>query len=323
MKLWQYVLKRVLQGIPLTVAIIVICFVIIRLAPGDPINMLVSGYEPPPEMRRQLEAYWGLDKPLHQQLIVYIGRVLAGNLGYSHLAGKTVLEAIYERMPATLLLMLTGLVFSSIIGVGAGVMSSRRPYSLADNILTGTSLIGYSVPLFWVGQILIITLALGLKLFPVSGMFSLRQELTGMACFLDVLWHLVLPAVTLSVWFLALVTRITRAKMMEVLRQDFIIMARAKGATESRVTWRHALRNALSPIVTVIGFECGGIFMGAVVTETVFGWPGMGRLMYDSIMSRDYPVVTGLFFLISVTVIGVNIIVDIIYSILDPRIRYT
>jgi peptide/nickel transport system permease protein len=322
MGLAWYVVKKLLQGIPMVVAVVILCFVLIKIAPGDPINMMSSGYDPTPEMRAKLEAQWGLDKPVLIQLVTYIEHMLTGDFGYSYFAGKSVGAVIMERIPATLILMFSAIIFSSFFGILAGVLSSRKMYSFTDSAIISISLIGYSAPLFWVGQILILVFSITLGVLPVSGMRSMREQLTGFAAFFDICKHLILPGLTLSFWFMALLIRITRAKMAEVLQADFIKTARAKGLHERKVTIRHALRNAMAPIVTVLGLEFSVIFMGAVVVETVFGWPGTGRLMFDSVMCRDYPMITGMFFVISVSVILVNILVDIIYAIIDPRIRY-
>jgi len=224
-------------------------------------------------------------------------------------------------VPATLLLMGVAILYATIFGALFGVISSRRQYSATDNFFTLVSLIGYSMPVFWLGQILLILFGLQFPILPAQGLESLRESYTGFARALDILHHLVLPAFTLGLGYLAVDVRFTRASMIEVMSQDYIRTARAKGLSERAVFYKHALRNALIPLVTITGLNFGFLLAGAVLTETVFAWPGLGRLMYDSIYSRDYPVLMGMFVVISLMVIVVNLITDIVYSVLDPRIR--
>lgn len=319
--LLRYILRRFLQAIPLILGIIVVNFSLIHLAPGDPIITLVGESQVSPEYIASVKKEYGLDQPLPTQLLYYVLGVLRGNLGYSFSFRQSVLGVILERVPATVLLMLVAIVYSTLLGVVFGVVSSKRQYSRTDQFFTFLSLVGYSLPVFWLGQILLITLSLRLPLFPAQGMQSLREPLTGMAYWMDLLHHLVLPAFALGLSYLAINTRFTRASMIEVMSEDYIRSARAKGLSEGTVTYKHALRNALLPLVTMTGLNFGFLLTGAVLTETVFAWPGLGRLMYDSIYTRDYPVLMGMFILISVGVILANLITDILYSVLDPRIR--
>ncbi len=320
--LLRYVAKRILQGIPMMLAVIILCFVIIQIAPGDPITMMTVGYTPTEEMRAVLEATWGLDQPLHKQLWTYLCRMLTGDLGYSYVQAAPVVEVLAERLPKTFLLMFTSLALSAVIGSLTGVYCSRKMYSLGDNAIRVTALVGYSAPMFWIAQVLILVFAVELKWFPVSGMVSLRGNFEGFDRVLDIMYHMVLPVITLSFWFSAMMIRVTRTKMADVLQNDYIKTAVAKGANDRRVTFRHAFRNAMAPLVTVLGMEFGSMFMGACVIETIFAWPGTGKLMYNAICQRDYNLVTGLFFVISISVIVVNIIVDIVYAVLDPQVRY-
>lgn len=227
-----------------------------------------------------------------------------------------------ERLPNTLLLMLTAIAFSFAVGVMCGVFSARHQYSIMDSIVTGASLIGYSAPLFWVGQILILVFGVKQGWLPVSGMYDLRASYTGFAKALDVAKHLILPALSLSFWFSAMVIRVTRTKMAEVLQADYIKTASAKGLTEGRVVWGHAFRNAMGPLITVLGLELSAVVMGATVIETIFSWPGTGRLMYDAVIGRDYPLIAGMFFFVSTSIIIVNIIIDILYAVIDPQVCY-
>jgi peptide/nickel transport system permease protein len=226
-----------------------------------------------------------------------------------------------SRIPATLLLMLTALVVAVIVGVGLGLLASGRPNSWVDQTARLVSLLGFSVPIFWLGQMLLLLFALWLAWLPVQGMRSLREPKTGLAGVLDVLRHLVLPAVSFAFYNIALFSRLTRGAMVTILQEDFIRTARAKGLNERRIFLGHALRNALLPLVTVIGANVGLLLVGSVLTETVFGWPGLGRLMYEALYARDYPVLMGLFLFVSVAVVLANLATDLSYARLDPRIR--
>lgn len=319
--LLAYVVRRLLQAIPLILGIVVINFCLIHLAPGDPLTTLVGEFQVSPEYIASIKKAYGLDRPLPAQLLLYLLNVLKGNFGYSFSLKEPVLSVILERVPATVLLMLGALIYSTLCGVVFGVISSRKQYSRTDHFFTLLSLVGYSLPVFWLGQILLIVLSLKFSLFPAQGMQSLREPLTGMAYWLDLLHHLVLPCFALGLSYLAINTRFARASMIEVMSADYIRTARAKGLSEKVVTYKHALRNALLPLVTLTGLNFGFLLAGAVLTETVFAWPGLGRLMYDSIYTRDYPVLMGMFILISVGVILANLVTDLLYSVLDPRIR--
>ena len=319
----KYIVTRLLQVIPLLLITIVLCFILVHSLPGDPAEML-SGPETSEEVLEKLRHHYGLDKPIYEQLLIYMSHVLKGDLGYSYSYRAPVLHVIVSRIPATMLLIGTALTFAFIIGVILGVIASTRPYSIIDNIATGIGVTFYSIPFFWLAQILLIVFSLSLGLFPTGGMTSLKIIWRGntLGYILDRLHHLVLPAVTLTMWYIAAIFRLTRASMLEVLGQDYIVFARSKGLKERRVVFKHALRNALFPVITVVGLYIGWAFAGVVFTETVFSWPGLGRLMYDSIYSRDYPMLMGMFIFISLSVFVANLIVDVIYAILDPRVRY-
>jgi len=307
-------------AIPLIFIVITINFMIIHTAPGDPTYILL-GETATKEFVDAMRARFGLDKPLYMQYMIYLSHVIQGDLGYSLLKSQSVSALLMERLPATLLLIFSAMCISVLVGVFLGVTASKKPYSLRDNLTTGVALFGVSTPTFWLGQMLLIALAIYAGLFPVSGMKTLRIELTGFENVLDIAAHLALPAVTLAAFHLAFIARLTRASMLEVLGQDFIITARSKGLDDRAVTYRHGLRNALLPVTTYVGLSIGILFAGAILTETVFGWPGMGSLLYDSLRSRDYPVLMGVFIFVSVMVIVSNLIVDILYGFLDPRIR--
>jgi ABC-type dipeptide/oligopeptide/nickel transport system permease component len=319
--IWGYACRRFWHAVPLVLGVVVVNFTLIHLAPGDPILALIGEFQASPEFVQSVRQQFGLDRPLPMQLGLYLLNLLRGDFGFSFAFKQPVLLVILERVPATFLLMTAAILYATLCGALFGVISSRRQYSHTDNAFTLLSLIGYSMPVFWLGQILLILFSLQVSLFPAQGMESLRESYTGIARGLDILHHLVLPAFTLGLGYLAVDVRFTRASMIEVMSQDYIRTARAKGLSERMVFYKHGLRNALIPLVTITGLNFGFLLAGAVLTETVFAWPGLGRLMYDSIYTRDYPVLMGMFVVISVAVIVVNLFTDILYSVLDPRIR--
>lgn len=319
--LW-YVGRRVFEGVPILLCILILNFLLIHAAPGDPATYLAGQFEADEEFQEQLRREFGLDRPLYEQLGVYLGKVLRGDLGYSYRYRQRVTELVLSRLGNTLLLMGTGFIIATAFGVLLGTIASQRAYSFGDHLATFMALAGYSMPVFWLGQLLLISLSLGLGWFPTQGMTSLRLRATGLEAVLDVAHHLVLPATTYAVYHLTLVFRLTRSKMQEILKEDYIITARAKGVDEGTVVYKHALRNALLPVVTVIGVNFGFMLAGSVLVETVFAWPGMGRLMYEGILSRDYPVLMGIFTVVSFMVIVANIITDIVYGFIDPRVVY-
>lgn len=316
----RLIARRIMLAVPLIFLVITINFLIVHTAPGDPTHILL-GEAATKEFVEAVRAKFGLDKPLYMQYLLYISRVVQGDLGYSILRAQSVDSLIVERLPATLLLIFSAMCISVLVGIFLGVTASKKPYSLRDNLATGIALFGVSMPTFWLGQMLLIAFAIYAGVFPITGLRTLRIEMIGFDYVLDVLHHLMLPAVTLAAFHLAFITRLTRASMLEVLGQDFIVTARAKGLSDRTVTYRHGLRNALLPVTTYTGLSIGLLFAGAIMTETVFAWPGMGSLLYDSLRLRDYPVLLGIFIFVSVMVIISNLVVDILYGFLDPRIR--
>jgi len=245
-----------------------------------------------------------------------------GDFGYSFAYRQPVFQVILSRVPATLLLSFTGLVVATLLGLWLGTLCAQHAETPLDHLISAGSLIGYSMPAFWLGQVLLIVFAGGLGLFPVQGMTTARVSYSGPRYVLDVLWHLVLPAMTLGLLQLALVTRLTRTGLLEVLSEDYVRTARAKGLTPRAVLYEHALRNALLPVVTVVGGHVGTLLAGAVLTEIIFAWPGLGRLLYDATLSRDYPLLMALLLVVSASVIVVNLLTDLAYTALDPRVRY-
>ncbi len=295
-------------------------FVLIHLAPGDPIAIF-AGDSGDAAYYAEMRARFGLDRPIHEQLAVYLANVARGDFGTSYLHRRPALEIIVDRMPATLLLMLTALALSTIGGVWLGATAARHSGQAPDHAITVSTLVGGATPAFWLGQVLVIAFAANLGWFPVQGMTSVRGVPEGFARLLDLLHHLVLPPATLGLLQLALVTRLTRAGVREALAEEYVRTARAKGLAPRVVLRRHALPNALPPVVTVVGGHFGTLLTGAVLTKIIFAWPGLGRLLYDATLSRDYPLLMSIFLIASAGVIVANLLTDLAYGALDPRVR--
>ncbi|MBW3626857.1 MAG: ABC transporter permease [Actinobacteria bacterium] len=317
----RYVGWRLLQVVPTAAAILLIGFLLIHLAPGDPV-LALAGESGNAEYYAFIRDKFGLDEPLPQQLLTYTGRVLQADLGTSYLQGRPVADIVAERIPATLLLSATALALSSIGGVLLGVYVAARPHGVRDTTVSSTVLAVYAAPVFWLGQLAILFLALGTGWFPVQGMRSPGSNAGGLAALLDVAHHLALPAVVLASQELAAVYRLTRVGLADELASDHVRTARAKGLSARRVMLKHALRRPLVPVVTVIGGRAGHVLSGAVVIEVVFGWPGLGRLLLNSLQSRDTPVVLGIFLVVAFAVVLANLATDFAYRWLDPRVRY-
>jgi peptide/nickel transport system permease protein len=316
----RYLLRRLAQVVPAVAGIVVLAFVIIHTAPGDPV-LALAGEHGDAAYYAFMREKFGLDRSLPDQLLAFAIRLLHGDLGVSYVHGRPVVDVVSERLPATLLLMVTALTLSSVAGVALGVLAARRSDGAVDFVVRTAALLAHATPSFWLAQMTAITLALGTGLFPVQGLTDARRAWTGGRYLLDVLHHLVLPALVLAAGELALTTRLTRAGVLEGLATDYARTARAKGLPDGAVV-RHALRNAMLPLVTVIGGRLGMIATGAVLVETVFAWPGLGQLMLSSIQTRDVPVLLGMFLLVSAAVIMVNLLTDLAYAWLDPRVRY-
>ncbi len=317
----RYLLRRLLLLVPLLVGVAVLGFVLVKLAPGDPVQVLVGDYPAPPSYVAAVRERYGLDRPVWVQLARYLGEVFRGNLGHSFFYNEPVLRVLLARLGPTLILMGAALLLASVAGILLGVACGRRPRSLVDQILMVAGLVGYSLPVFWLGQLLIMGLALKLGWFPTQGMQSIAVRLTPLERALDVLHHLALPAVTLATRYLALNMRLMRASLVAVERMEYLMTARAKGLADRVVVYKHALRNALLPVVTLMGLNVGHLVAGAVLTETVFAWPGVGRLIFDATLHRDYPVVLGGLLLVSVCVVVGNLLADLACALIDPRIR--
>lgn len=315
----QFIALKILSAVPMLIGVITVNFILVHLAPGDPVSILVGESQPTEAELAALYARLGLDQPLYVQYWEYLSSVMTGDLGYSYVLQTDVLTLIAGRIPATLLLMLTSLVTFTIIGVGLAVLVARKPRSIFDRVGSFLAVIGYSVPAFWLAQLALLVFALNLAWFPTSGMASSREIYYGFDYVLDVAAHLVLPAVVLGMRYLAINFRYARASMRDALSQDYITTAKAKGLSEGRVML-HAFRNGILPVITVFGLNFTDILAGAVLTEIVFGWPGLGRLMYDAMYARDYPLLMGMFVFVSIGIIITNLLIDIVYGIFDPRV---
>ncbi len=303
----QYTLRRVLIAIPSILGVMVIVFAMVRLAPGDPAQLLAGEFADA-ETIELIRERFGLNDSIPRQFTRFVTGVLQGDLGESTRTKRLVTSDLATFFPNTLELALGAIVVALVFGIPAGILAALRPNSPIDLAVMLGALIGVSMPVFWFGLLAILIFSVQLGWFPVAGRGTLR--------------HLVLPALTLGLSSMAIIARMTRSSMLEVLNQDFVRTARAKGLFWRAVVLKHALRNALVPVVTVIGLQFGALLAGAVITETVFTWPGIGGLLVVSILARDYPVVQGAVLLIAVSFIAVNLIVDLVYGFIDPRIRY-
>lgn len=317
----EYVAARVAAGAPLVLGVVTLVFALVHAAPGDPTLALVGDFPVPDEYRAQVRETFGLDRSIPEQYVRYVASLLRGDLGFSYAQRRPVLDVVLERAGATALLTGTALAISTLTGVLLGALAARRPFSVLDHAVGAGSLVGFSVPVFWLGQIFILLFAVLLGWLPAQGMVSLRADPEGLGRVLDVGTHLILPAAALALRQIAMTARLTRASLLEALSRDFIRSAEAKGAGRTRVLFGHALPNALLPVVTFVGYNLGFLLAGSALVETVFGWPGLGRLLYDSVFTRDYPVLLGIFLAVSVTVVVANILTDLLYGYLDPRIR--
>ncbi|HEX3177777.1 MAG TPA: ABC transporter permease [Methylomirabilota bacterium] len=313
----RYLARRLLLAVPVLVGVSVVVFMVLHLSPGDPAEIMLGSAATSEDLAR-LRADLGLTQPLPVQYVRWIGHVARGDLGRSLWMRRAVLPDVLERFRATLLLTGTALVISTTGGVLLGVLAASRPHSWLDRLSAVASLFGASMPVFWLGIVLMVIFSLQLGWLPASGMWAPY----GGGDARDLLAHLALPAVTLAAASVTIIARLTRSTMLEVLGQDYIRTARAKGLVERLVIARHGLRNALIPIVTVVGVQAGYLLGGAVLTEAVFAWPGVGTLMVQGILARDFPLVQGCVLVIAVSFVLVNLAVDLLYAWIDPRIRY-
>lgn len=310
--LLTYVLRRMLLTIPVLLGITLITFSLMQMVPGDPVNFLMDSREAiaHPDAVKRIRKQWGLDRPIPVQYLYFLGNAVRGDLGTSFRANRPVASMLMQRFPATVRLAVASLILATVLGVGVGIISAIKRNSIFDTGSMIFALLGVSTPVFWLGLLLMLYVGVHLRWLPPSG-YGRGQ------------WHyLILPAITLGTAITGLIARTTRSAMLNVIRQDYITTARAKGISNTRVTYKHALRNALIPVITVVGVQAGNVLSGAVVTETVFNWPGIGRLLVDSISQRDLPMAQGCVLFIALVFVLVNLFVDLIYGFIDPRIRY-
>jgi len=324
MKINNVVIRRLLQLVSVALGVAIINFFLLRLAPGDAAQVLAGeAGAATPEYMAALRAQFGLDQPLLVQFGKYLLNLAHFNLGYSFRHGMPVAQLIGERVPATLLLMGASILFAVLAGATLGAIAAYRAGKIADVVISTLALAFFATPLFWIGLMLVVVFSVWLDWLPVGGMFTIEAGYTGWAHIVDVARHLVLPAVTLGLFYMAVYTRLMRATMVEVRRQDFVRTAVAKGARPPRVLFAHVLRNALLPLVTMLGVQVSSIIGGAVLVETVFSWPGLGRLAFEALFQRDFNLLLGILLCSSIVVIVVNWVVDFVYTRLDPRIRFS
>jgi peptide/nickel transport system permease protein len=317
-----YILRRLLQTVPVVLGVVVLNFLLLQLAPGDLATVLAGeAGGAPKEYIDQLRQRFGQDQPVIVQLHRYMAGLLSLDLGYSFRQSAPVLDLLIARLWPTLLLMGTTLLVSLGFGVAMGLLAALWVRTWKDHLISIAAIIFYATPLFWVGLMLILTFSIKLGWFPTSGMEDVVAFNEGWARVVDIAHHLVLPSITLSLFYLALYARLMRASMLEQRGLDYVVTARAKGLSERQITIRHVLRNALLPVVTMAGVQVGSLLGGSVVVESVFAWPGLGQLAYQSLFARDFNLLLGIFFLSSCLVVIVNLAVDVVYVLLDPRIK--
>ena len=321
-KILHYVARRLMQGIPIILAIVVMNFFLLNLAEGDAVDVLAGeAGSATPEYMEKMRAKFGLDQPLPVQLAVYLKNVVQLDLGYSFRHEMPVNELIFDRFWPTLLLMTSTIILAVGFGILLGLFAAVNLNTWKDALISVFALITYATPLFWVGLMMIIMFSIKNDWFPTSGMENSAAFYEGFDRVKDIAHHLVLPTITLSLFYLALYARMMRASMLEQYGQDYVVTARAKGLSERRITFVHVLRNALLPVVTMAGVQVGALIGGSVIVESVFAWPGLGMLAFESLFARDLNLLLGIFLLSSVLVVAVNLVVDVIYCILDPRIE--
>ena len=312
----SYIIKRCLQAIPLLIGVSVIAFAIMHLAPGGPLSVYTLNPSITAQDIEKIKVILGLDQPTHIQYLKWAGGMFTGNWGTTFFGGRPVFDVIVERIPATFILMGSGMSIAILIGMCIGMLGAFKRYSVFDYLATTGAMVALSFPTFWFGLMAIYIFSLKLGWFPSGGMFTLG----GDEDIFDLLVHLVLPTVVLSLVLVAQWSRYTRSSFLEVIHQDYIRTARAKGLKSSRILFRHALPNALAPLIALAGVQLPWLFSGALVTETIFGWPGMGRLFVDSLTMKEYPVLMGMVMFTAIAVIIGNLVADLINAFLDPRI---
>lgn len=322
MKRLQFMLTRVAQGLVALVLIATVNFMLVRAAPGDPVSVMAGeAGASDAQFVSQLRREFGLDQPLSTQLTTYLGHVVRLDLGFSYRQQQPVAKLIADRLPATLLLTGSAFVLSLIFGVVLGALTARKAGSWLDSAITVVALVFYATPLYWLAMMAVLLFTVQMNWLPGFGYMTVGSGLSGLSLAWDIAQHLVLPSLTLALFFMAVYARMTRASMLEVAQMDFVKTARAKGVKPGRIQRAHILRNALLPVVTLAGIQAGSMIGGAVLTETVFAWPGIGRLMFDALLQRDYNLLLGCFLVTAAMAILFNLITDLVYTLVDPRIR--
>jgi len=322
MKRFQFLLTRLIQGLLALAVIATVNFVLVRAAPGDPVAVMAGeAGSTDPKFVEQLRHEFGLDKPLEVQLVTYLSHVAKLDLGYSYRQQQPVIKLIVDRLPATLLLTGSAFVLSLFFGVVLGAAAARRAGTWVDNAIAVLALVFYATPLYWLAMMAVLLFSVQLDWLPGFGFITVGETLEGLSRVSDIALHLVLPSLTLALFYMAVYARMTRASMLEVAQMDFIKTARAKGVRPGRIQRAHILRNALLPIVTLAGIQAGGMIGGAILIETVFAWPGIGRLMFDALLQRDYNLLLGCFLMTAAMAILFNLVTDLIYTVVDPRIQ--
>lgn len=316
------VARRLLQLVGVVASTAVLNFALLKALPGDLVDVIASeSGSVSAEYVAQLRQMYGLDRHVLEQLLSYLGRIAQGDLGFSFRFGEPVLALVLHRLGPTLALVGTALLLSVVLGVLLGMASARRPHGVTDTLLSALATLGYSAPMFWTALMLIVLFGVQLEWLPIGGLSDVSAGYTGLRQWLDYAWHLVLPALTLSIYYVAVYARLSRASMIETLAEDFIRTARAKGAGEGRVLFGHALRNAVLPVLTMLGLQSSALLGGSIVVETVFGWPGLGQLSFEAIKSRDIPLLLAVLLFSGVLVVLANLLVDLVQARLDPRVR--
>jgi peptide/nickel transport system permease protein len=331
----SFLFSRLAQLVPVLLGVSLVVFLMTSLTPGDPVEIMLGDMRATPEQAQEMRRDMGLDLPLHERFVKFLGNAIAGDLGRSFFHRRPVAEVIAERLPATIELTVVAMLIAFAIGLPLGVLAAVKRGSLIDKLATTVSLVGVSIPAFWLGIMLILVFAVQLGIMPVSGRIAFVHEvprITGFvlvdtlvqgrfAAFLDAVWHIALPAFTLGVAMSALLMRVMRASMIDVLQQDYVAFARAKGLAPRRVLLGHAFKNAMIPVVTVAALETGYLLGGNTIVETVFGWPGLARVIVEAVYSRDYPLVQAGVLVIALIYVGVNFAADVIYMLLNPRVK--
>ncbi|KAA0596238.1 peptide/nickel transport system permease protein [Azospirillum lipoferum] len=318
----QLFASRLVKAAAILIAIVVMNFFLVHAAPGDP-AMVMAGEAGAADEKfvAQLREQFGLDRPLYEQLGTYVGKIVQGDLGFSYRQQRPVWDILAERLPATLVLTLTAFLLALAAGVALGTLAAVAVGTWADSAITVLALLAYATPIYWIGLMLSLLFSIQLGWLPAFGYETIGAGYTGLAHVADVAVHLILPVITLALFYMASYARLTRASMLEVRGLDFVKTAKAKGLTQSRIVTRHVLRNAILPVITVAGIQAGQLVGGSILIETVFAWPGIGRLAFEAVLQRDYQVLLGIFLVTSIMVILFNILTDILYGLVDPRIQ--